>query len=79
VFLGLAGRDTADEMSGFIDRHGLDGFDHLVDEDGTLWQRFGIARQPAWVFVNDDGTAKTVVGSLSADGLRAEIDRLVES
>lgn len=66
-------------MSGFVERHGLGGFDHLVDEDGALWERFGIVSQPAWVFVNDDGTARTLVGSLGAGGIRAEIDRLVES
>lgn len=63
-------------MRSFIDRHGLDGFDHLVDDDGALWARFGIVSQPAWVFVDDDGTAKKVQGALGADGLRAEIERL---
>jgi peroxiredoxin len=66
-------------MRSFIDRHGLEGFDHLVDDDGTLWQRFGIVSQPAWVFVNDDGTARTLVGILGEDGLRAEIERLQRS
>ena len=59
-------------MRAFVERHGLDGFDHLVDDDGALWERFGIVTQPAWVFVNDDGTVKTVVGILGEDGLRAE-------
>ena len=75
-FVGLAGRDTVDEMQSFIDRHGLAEFPHLVDEDGALWERFGIISQPAWVFVDDDGTARTVSGSLSEDGLRSELDRL---
>lgn len=26
-----------------------------VVNDGSLWARFGVAYQPAWVFVNDDG------------------------
>ncbi|MGK2930036.1 MAG: hypothetical protein ACSLFO_10720 [Acidimicrobiales bacterium] len=64
-------------MQSFIDRHGLGDFDHLVDDDGSLWQRFDIASQPAWAFVNDDGTVKRLVGALGEDGLRAEIDRLV--
>lgn len=64
-------------MQAFIDRHGVDGFEHLVDGDGSLWERFGIVTQPAWIFVNDDGTAKTLVGILGEDGLRAEIDELL--
>lgn len=64
-------------MQAFIDRHGIGGFDHLVDDDGSLWERFGIVTQPAWIFVNDDGTTKTLVGILGEDGLRAEIDELV--
>ncbi len=63
-------------MQAFIDRHGVDGFDHLVDGDGSLWERFGIVTQPAWVFINDDGTAKTLVGILGEDGLNREIDEL---
>lgn len=65
-------------MRSFIDRHDLGGFDHLVDDDGALWARFGIVSQPAWVFVDDDGTSRKVQGSLGADGLRAEIARLTE-
>ncbi len=66
-------------MQAFIDRHDLAGFDHLVDDDGSLWQRFGIASQPSWVFVSDDGSVERLVGALGEDGLRAEIDRLVEA
>ncbi len=75
----MAGRDTVDEMQAFIDRHGLSGFDHVVDDDGSIWQRFGIVSQPAWIFVDDDGTARSLVGILGEDGLTAEIDRLVAS
>lgn len=66
-------------MQEFVDRHGLEAFPHLVDDDGALWERFGIINQPAWVFVDDDGTTRTVQGSLSEDGLRSEIERLRQS
>lgn len=78
-FLGLAGRDSVGEMQAFIDRHGVDAFPHLVDDDGSLWERFGVITQPSWVFVNDDGTVRDVVGILGEDGLTEEIDRLVAS
>ena len=77
--MGLAGLDTVEAMQAFVDRHALADFPHLIDEEGDLWERFGIISQPAWVFVDDDGTARTVSGSLSEDGLREEIDRLRET
>lgn len=66
-------------MSAFIDRHDVGAFPHLVDDDGSLWARFGVVTQPSWVFVNDDGTVRSVVGGLGEEGLQAEIDRLVAS
>lgn len=72
----MAGRDDVDEHRAFIDRHDL-VFDHTVDPDGALWGRFGISYQPAWVFVNDDGEATLVPGSLGEEGLRAQLDALV--
>lgn len=66
-------------MQDFIDRHGVDAFPHLVDDDGALWERFGVITQPSWVFVDDDGTVRDVVGILGEDGINEEIDRLVAS
>ncbi|WP_436793032.1 hypothetical protein [Actinospongicola halichondriae] len=66
-------------MSAFIERHGVGSFDHVVDPEGSdasIWARFGIVTQPAWIFVNDDGTSKTLVGPLGEDGLNREIDAL---
>lgn len=77
--MGLAGRDTVAEMQSFIDRHDLGDIPHLVDDDGSIWERFGVFTQPSWVFVNDDGTVRSVVGILGEEGLDEEIDRLVES
>ena len=74
--IGVAGRDSIDAMADFVARHGLDGVPHLVDADGSLWARFEVVAQPAWVFVDDDGTARRVQGSLDEDGLRAELQAL---
>ncbi len=82
AFLGIAGRDSVDEMSAFIDRHGVGAFDHIVDPEGSsdsIWARFGIVTQPAWIFVNDDGVSKTLVGPLGEDGLLREVDELLAS
>lgn len=63
-------------MEAFIERHGVDGFEHLVDEDGSLWARFGVITQPTWIFIDDSGETRTVVGGLGEDGLHDELDRL---
>ena len=77
-FIGVAGRDDVPAMQAFIDRHGLDGLPHIADLDGSVWRRFGIAAQPAWVFV-DGGTGerRTVHGALDVPGLEAELERLM--
>ncbi len=67
-------------MAAFVERHGVGSFPHVVDPEGaseSVWARFGIVTQPAWVFVNDDGSTETLVGILGEDGLNAEIDALL--
>lgn len=54
-FVGMAGHDSVEAMQEFVDEHGLDHFPHVVSEDGSLWQRFEIAYQPAWVVLDADG------------------------
>lgn len=69
-------------MSAFIERHGLGTLDHVIDPedaDDSIWERFGIVTQPAWIFVNDDGTSKTLIGPLGEDGLQREVDELLAS
>lgn len=54
-FVGMAGHDSAAAMQEFVDEHELDHFPHVVSEDGSLWQRFEIAYQPAWVVLDAHG------------------------
>lgn len=51
----MAGRDDRAAMRAFVERHALGALTHVVDEDGTLWERFGVPGQPAWVFLDRDG------------------------
>ena len=78
-FLGVSGQDTADEMAVFVADFGLDGFDHVADINGEIWRVFGVAAQPSYVFINDDGEIRRHVGGMPVDELQAEIDRLVSS
>lgn len=58
-------------------RHGLEGMPQAVDTDGTLWARYGVSYQPAWVFIDDDGTVEVHAGGLYGDGIGEAIDALL--
>jgi hypothetical protein len=66
-------------MEEFVTRHDLDGVPHIADPDGEIWQLFGVAAQPAWVFVDGEtGDAERVLGTLSNGDLRQHIDALAD-
>jgi hypothetical protein len=61
-------------MQAFVDRHGLGDMVQVVDDDGDIWDRFGVRAQPAWVFVPADGEAVPVYGPLFDDALDERIE-----
>jgi hypothetical protein len=69
----VPGNDSTDAMQAFVDEHGL-AFPQAVTEDGSRWARFGVAYQPAWVFVDDWGTSTLV----PYDPPRAELERTLD-
>lgn len=77
TFLGIPGRGPEADMRAFVDQTGATGFEHVVDADGALWQRFGVISQPSFVFVDSAGTASSFAGSLPADALRQAASDLV--
>jgi thiol-disulfide isomerase/thioredoxin len=77
AFVGIPGLGSVDEMKGFVSDTGTSGFTHVADVDGTLWARFGVAAQPAFVFVTRDGQSQEVSGSLAADQLRTAVNQLL--
>ena len=64
-------------MRGFVDEFAVGDFEHIADEDGTVWAEYGISSQPAFVFIDDAGAVETIVGSLGSDGLASRIEALV--
>lgn len=64
-------------MREFVARHGLGQVPQAVDTDGTLWERFGVAYQPAWVFIDDGGEVRVHAGALSAEGLEEAVAELL--
>ena len=71
----MPGRDSNEAMQGFVDAYGVD-FPQAVTEDGSLWAQMGVAFQPAWVFVNDDGTTQVIQGPLAEPDLERILDQL---
>jgi hypothetical protein len=78
-FVGMPGRGEAEEHQRFIDDFGLNGIPHVADPDGSLWRRFGISSQPAWVLINDDGTTEVIPTGLGHDQIQASVADLIAS
>lgn len=68
--LGVPGRGEVEAMQGFVADTGTGGITHVVDADGSLWNRFGVVAQPALVVVDADGTTRSFAGALGAEQLR---------
>ena len=75
AFVGVAGLGPVQDMRSFVDDYGVDAFPHVADLDGSVWQRFGVVQQPAYAFVDDDGSVQVVIGALGEDELA---DRLAD-
>jgi hypothetical protein len=76
AFVGVPGNDSREHMQAFVDEFGLD-FPQAVTEDGSLWSRFDVAYQPAWVFVDDTGETTLVPYELPEAQLERTLDRLI--
>ena len=64
AIVGIAGHDTDDAHRAFVAEHGLEDMLQLVDDDGSLWARYDVAYQPAWVLIDEDGQVERVAGGL---------------
>ena len=76
TFLGVPGRGPAADMRSFVEDTGTGGLQHLVDADGSLWQRFRVVNQPSFAFVDPDGGVELFAGALGAEQLRARASAL---
>lgn len=75
--IGVAGRDQIEAVEAFIAQTGVGGFPHIADLDGEIWMEYGVGSQPAFVFIDDDGSVETRLGAMGEAELAATIDALI--
>ncbi len=65
TFVGIAAHSDVGAMQGFVAKYGLN-FTNLNDADGSIWARYNVPWQPAWVFYRADGSSTFVNNPTSA-------------
>ena len=80
AFLGVAAAGDGSEYAEFVERTGTGGFEHVVDDGGDLWSRFGAEIRSSFLFVDDEtGPARrTGYGEMSEALLRDLAGALVD-
>lgn len=76
TFVGVAGRGELPQMKDFVADTGTGAFPHVVDADGSLWSSFGVISQPAFAFIQPDGSMDVIVGSLPGRDLAGRVAAL---
>lgn len=67
-------------MQAFLDDTGTGGFPQAVDEDGSLWLRFGAEIRSSFLFVGDDGSVqRTGYGEMTEERLTEAVEGLVDT
>ena len=61
----MAWAGSTESMLDFVGRHGLT-FPSVNDQAGDVFAAYGVAGQPAWVFLDESGRGTRVFGALSA-------------
>ena len=59
TFVGVAARSDVAAMQGFVSKYNLT-FPMLNDADGSIWARYNVPWQPAYVFYRADGSSTFV-------------------
>ena len=57
TFVGVAAHSDVGAMQSFVSKYHLN-FTNLNDADGSIWARYNVPWQPAWVFYNSDGAVR---------------------
>jgi thiol-disulfide isomerase/thioredoxin len=65
TFVGVAARSDVGAMQDFVSKYNLN-FTNLNDADGSIWARYNVPWQPAYVFYRADGSSTFVNNPTSA-------------
>jgi thiol-disulfide isomerase/thioredoxin len=65
TFVGVAARSSVADMQAFASKYHLN-FTNLNDADGSIWARYHVPWQPAYVFYRADGSSTFVNNPTSA-------------
>lgn len=65
TFVGVAARSSESDMQAFVSKYNLN-FTNLNDADGSIWARYNVPWQPAYVFYRPDGSSTFVNNPTSA-------------
>ena len=74
-FVGIAARSDVAAMQNFVSKYQL-GFTNLNDSDGSIWARYQVPWQPAYVFYRPDGSSTFVNNPTSAMSQQELSDRV---
>jgi peroxiredoxin len=72
---GVAWNGSEQSMQEFVAKHQLT-FANIKDNDGLVFAQFDVAYQPAWVFIQQDGTFETNLGAMDEVTLTAMLENL---
>ena len=65
TFVGVPAHSDVAAIQNFVSKYNLN-FTNVNDTDGSIWARYNVPWQPAWVFYNSDGTSSFVNNPTSA-------------
>jgi len=65
TFVGIAAHSDVAAMQSFVSKYNLN-FTNLNDADGSIWARFNVPWQPAYMFYRADGSSTFVNNPTSA-------------
>ena len=75
TFVGVATRADVASMQNFVSKYNLN-FTNLNDADGSIWAKFNVPWQPAYVFLKADGSSTFVNNPTSAMSQQELSDRV---
>lgn len=75
TFVGVSTRADVAAMQGFVSKYKLN-FTNLNDADGSIWAKFNVPWQPAYVFLRPDGSSTFVNNPTSAMSQQELTDRV---